>query len=57
MSIIFEGTKEEQIERQVQHMRNQIWLDSGKRIYPDGTAFMAVWKNEEDVIQYEAVQL
>lgn len=51
-----EVTKEEQIERQKEHLRSAMTPD-GKRAYPDGYAFMAYWKDEEGVVQYEATQI
>ncbi|ADB81540.1 hypothetical protein VPA32_orf049 [Klebsiella phage vB_KpnM_VPA32] len=53
---MFEGTKEEQIERQKEQLRAAMTPD-GKRVYPDGYAFMAYWKDEEGVVQYEAAQI
>lgn len=53
---MFEGTKEEQIERQKEQLRSVMDLN-GKRAYPDGYAFMAYWKDEEGVVQYEAAQV
>lgn len=53
---MFEGTKEQQIERQKEHLRSAMTPD-GNRVYPDGYAFMAYWKDEEGVVQYEPAQI
>lgn len=56
MTDMFEGTKEQQIERQVEYLRSALHSD-GTRVYPEGYAFSAFWKNEDEVIQYEIVKL
>ncbi|WKV23392.1 hypothetical protein SEA1_gp0044 [Salmonella phage SEA1] len=53
---MFEGTKEEQIEFQKERLRIAL-TPEGNRVFPDGYAFMALWKDENEIIRHEAVKL